>query len=703
MRIKRVRYKNYCQHKDRTDDIGPGIIGIIGHNGSGKSNWLKGILRALTGKTVNTGKNEDDVSWGESTGEVELHFSVGGEAGKIKRNLKTRSCGMEYESTRYRSAKAIDSAIFKILGVSPRLLQEVVFAQQGEIEAVLFQKPADRKASLMALFGTEKAELIRAMLHDTLTNTPISSRADVINELKAERDKLKTQFDATLAQCGIRRKAVLDPNKVAELQKVIHGAETFAQAREALTEAERKLADFRAQYKDATALMNSKKVALDELNTVTTELHDEVSLTKHKLSNADMLSKAAAARADIEKRMAEAKVFLERPAPEDPSAVDFSELDAKIERLAADRHTLAQWKQFLATFQGQGDTICPTCFQRVDVNATNRIHDEVNNLEPQVEESARVVGMEEAGRRHMQEAYDSYVRGVEEAKRVVSDCEQDLRTIGEGKVFDENEIGEMRALVQVYDDTVAKAADLQQQVAVQTERHKNMFNGMTNASVEVDRLRTKLSTEPKDDVVGKARSALLAHDSARTDVARMEGELNQVSERQKQVVTLLSQREAEEAQLEGLKRYRELCERARTLLHRDNLPNLVAQAYMKSLNAHLEHYLEVFDVPFRARMIEDTSVICKFGSREVPAGRLSGGQRVALGLTWRFAVHALFVNHLGMMILDEPTVYLDKDRIDSVYQLLERVRSYSKAADLQILVSTHEERLAGALDQVIKM
>jgi exonuclease SbcC len=301
----------------------------------------------------------------------------------------------------------------------------------------------------------------------------------------------------------------------------------------------------------------------------------------------------------------------------------------------------------------------------------------------------------------MQEAYDGWVRGREEALRTVDICNNDLKTLGEAVAPDENRIAELRNLISIYAQTEAKMTALRQEVAVQDERSKNMFRAMTNSALEVDKLRGRLVKEPRKEEVEKARTRIGAHEEARANAARAEGELTQISDRQKQVGTMLIQRKAEEAQIEGLKTYRTLCERARMLLHRDNLPNMVAQAYMKSLNAHLEHYLEVFDVPFRARMMEDTSIVCQFGKREIPAGRLSGGQRVALGLTWRFAVHALFVNHLGLMILDEPTVFLDRDRVDSVYKLLEKVKSYSKSAELQVLVSTHEGGLAGAFDQVM--
>ena len=61
------------------------------------------------------------------------------------------------------------------------------------------------------------------------------------------------------------------------------------------------------------------------------------------------------------------------------------------------------------------------------------------------------------------------------------------------------------------------------------------------------------------------------------------------------------------------------------------------------------------------------------------------------------------VQTCALPILDEPTVYLDSDRVDSVLTLLEKAKGYSKSAGLQLVVITHETRLAGVFDQVIEL
>jgi poly(A) polymerase len=52
--------------------------------------------------------------------------------------------------------------------------------------------------------------------------------------------------------------------------------------------------------------------------------------------------------------------------------------------------------------------------------------------------------------------------------------------------------------------------------------------------------------------------------------------------------------EEQAKQMEGLKKYQTLCERARTVLHYDNLPRLAMQRYLGVLNTKMNEFLKLF-------------------------------------------------------------------------------------------------------------
>jgi DNA repair exonuclease SbcCD ATPase subunit len=151
------------------------------------------------------------------------------------------------------------------------------------------------------------------------------------------------------------------------------------------------------------------------------------------------------------------------------------------------------------------------------------------------------------------------------------------------------------------------------------------------------------------------------------------------------------------------KEWRTLCDRAREVFHRDNLPNKVANSFLGAINARLSKYLELFGVPYAVKINNALEIVCSFGSTEVPAERLSGGQKVELSLAFRFSIYDLFSQDLGLLVLDEPTVYLDNDRIESVAKLMTNVRSYSRSAGMQVIIVTHEARLAEICDLVVRL
>ncbi|RLF77172.1 chromosome segregation protein, partial [Thermococci archaeon] len=78
---------------------------------------------------------------------------------------------------------------------------------------------------------------------------------------------------------------------------------------------------------------------------------------------------------------------------------------------------------------------------------------------------------------------------------------------------------------------------------------------------------------------------------------------------------------------------------------------------------------------------------------------LSGGERIALGLSFRLALSIYKVRNMELLILDEPTPFLDEERrkklIDIISQHLRKIP--------QVLIVSHDEELKDAADYVIRV
>ncbi len=82
---------------------------------------------------------------------------------------------------------------------------------------------------------------------------------------------------------------------------------------------------------------------------------------------------------------------------------------------------------------------------------------------------------------------------------------------------------------------------------------------------------------------------------------------------------------------------------------------------------------------------------------------VSGGQKVVLALAYCLAIHKMFAGDIGLLVLDEPTVFLDDDNIDKLVTVFDSLREIAHNTGQQVLVITHEKRLEACFDSVIDL
>ena len=130
MRLLTATLHNFCQHKDLTVAFAPGVNGIFGPNGCGKSNLLRVIYFAFAGESPNAGSKSDDIAHGADRGFVEVEFEVNGRVGVIRRQLRTAACNLKLGDERYTSATRVNEHLWPILGVTKDLLGRTIFVHQ---------------------------------------------------------------------------------------------------------------------------------------------------------------------------------------------------------------------------------------------------------------------------------------------------------------------------------------------------------------------------------------------------------------------------------------------------------------------------------------------------------------------------------------------------------------------------------------------
>jgi len=147
----------------------------------------------------------------------------------------------------------------------------------------------------------------------------------------------------------------------------------------------------------------------------------------------------------------------------------------------------------------------------------------------------------------------------------------------------------------------------------------------------------------------------------------------------------------------------------RDWFHYGNGPRELSQLVLSQMVQTVNQYLKLFGAPFVVAA-DDESLTLKvifLDGREMPssgytvAEDLSGGQRMTLAIAFHFARYDMFTAKIGLLVMDEPTAYLDDETIDRLCVVLEKVKELAQKAGLQIIVSTHEKRIIPILDTYI--
>jgi len=138
-------------------------------------------------------------------------------------------------------------------------------------------------------------------------------------------------------------------------------------------------------------------------------------------------------------------------------------------------------------------------------------------------------------------------------------------------------------------------------------------------------------------------------------------------------------------------------------LHRQALPQVVAQSNLEDMEKDINDVLELFGSPFWVEATSDLSFVVHFpGEPPKAAERLSGGQKSVLAVAFRSAISSLFKSEIGLMSLDEPTAGMDDQNVSYLAEALTRYAAEVRG-HRQVIMITHAEQLRNSFDQVVNL
>lgn len=160
MRLISLSLQNFRQHAASFIGFGPGLTGIIGANGSGKSTILEGIAFALYGQPAARGKKESIKSLRaqpRATVRVELVVELAGHEYRIVRGLTSAEVYIDRAATPIANTlTGATEQIQKVLGMSREEFFCTYFTGQKELAAMASMMPTERGKFLSRVLGYDR-------------------------------------------------------------------------------------------------------------------------------------------------------------------------------------------------------------------------------------------------------------------------------------------------------------------------------------------------------------------------------------------------------------------------------------------------------------------------------------------------------------------------------------------------------------------
>ncbi|WMT48830.1 MAG: AAA family ATPase [Thermoplasmatales archaeon] len=285
MIIENVKMENFLSHSHSDVNLGTGINIILGQNGSGKSSIFEAIKVAFFGQGESERKRV--VSYNSTMANIQVRFRIGTHEYEVYRQIEnkkdretTRSAALLMDGQKLaEGASAVSNEIQNIMGISKSAFINSIYVDQGQIDSLVKESPAERKDVFNEIIGlknydkafSEVDRIVKGMserigqyeyLTDDLkkTNDEKARKEEELKNVILEENKNRLDMDQTeRLKDNINEKHRKFIEKDAKLQSQIESTE---KAKKEMDELERKIVDLREGLKNLDSLKR-KQIELE--------------------------------------------------------------------------------------------------------------------------------------------------------------------------------------------------------------------------------------------------------------------------------------------------------------------------------------------------------------------------------------------------------------------------------------------------------
>ena len=229
MRILRLKLTNFKRHRDLEVEIRPGLIGLTGHNGSGKSSFLSSMAFAITGAPLNDEPLKDLITWGEKNGSVEMEFEHQGMNYTVVRPIGKPGATLDSAdgSVSIKGILPVTAEMQRMSGTPFDLFKSIMFVAQDSLDSPLKGTEATRKEAFGKLFNCQRFDRLRDIMQESCSR--LQGVANSISESSVETIKKEIEeAEYNLSQVRLQSNQIegqLSSYDLPALYKVVHSTQ----------------------------------------------------------------------------------------------------------------------------------------------------------------------------------------------------------------------------------------------------------------------------------------------------------------------------------------------------------------------------------------------------------------------------------------------------------------------------------------------
>ena len=676
MNVRSLSIRNYRSIKELNIEFPEsGLIGIVGHNGAGKSSLLESIGWALYGTQAIRGKADGLTTIGaKGKCKVIMEFDHGDNGPyTVERTLKDaklESSGKEIAVM----TSGVNSQIEKILNMDYRAFYTSIFTKQGGLSSFTDMTASQRQETVERLLEVSRVKDARISVGAearALENQLQGKRVAIQNEDEII-DKI-TELKQIIAQLKETEKDLeevknrSEKNKLKadkELKKIKIKQESFQEAEKDFLKAENKLGIYKTELKNAKSSISEIEGKLERAKNRFGELKvimsdDVTNKLNKKLKKSEKILK------EIE-RISETLNLMK---------IQYGKEDARIED--KQKHIEQIGKLGL-------DSECPMCLRPLKEHGPKVIDDlkkEIKNIKLE----------------NNPDKIKEIRRKLEEWNEKKRQLEDEIRKLNDKNLKKKTAEGEFKTLG--LDNLKSEQKRMNKTLKKKTGDIKTQEKLVKVAKSELEKIgfdKNEYSTrsENQDKAVIELYSSIEDLERHRSSVSKASENLRNQEERIQEIAKLKSEIKDEERNLKLLRTLEERLKGFRTYLTGRIAPVLQ--------NRTGERLSQITQARYNSVHVDrnDYSIQVMDGTQLYPLERFSGGEVDAFNLAFRLSISDVITerlgSELGMVVLDEVLGSQDYQRQTSILLGLENLAKNIG----QVMMVTHIEGIKDQLQHV---